>query len=121
MSGAIDKTGERGSATIFACLALAGLLGLAGLLASAGAVIAARHQAQAGADLAALAVATALPEGDSPACAAGRALALRNGTALEQCTVSGWDASVTVSVTVTLGPFGNYRASAHARAGPADS
>lgn len=63
--------GEAGAATVFAALALAGLLGLTVLVGQVGAAVVARHRVQAAADLAALAAAGALVYGAVEACAEG--------------------------------------------------
>lgn len=101
---------------MFAAFAVAALVAavIAGLwLASA---VAARHRAQAAADLAALAAAQLLPAGVSAACRQAETLAAEMGAQLSDCTVERLD--VVVSVTVGLGRDRHLTAGAVARAGP---
>ena len=109
--------GEAGAATLLA-VALAGVLLLVGAaLAVVGAMVAAHRQAQAAADLAALAGATAAARGDV-ACWSARAVAQRNEATLVACAVDG--GAVTVEVRVAgprwLGQESDLEA--RARAGP---
>jgi secretion/DNA translocation related TadE-like protein len=82
-----------------------------------GAAVVARHQAQAAADLAALAVAAAVPTGRESACARADAVtrAMRAHTA--DCAVENLDVVVTVDVGLAVSRWGSARAAA--RAGPA--
>ncbi|WP_246081746.1 Rv3654c family TadE-like protein [Nocardioides litoris] len=109
---------ERGAAALLT-LAMAGVLLLVGAaLGVVGAVLAAHRQAQAAADLAAVAGARSVADGDD-ACAAAAGLARANGATLTGCTTDGRDVRVTVRVT---GPrWLGLRADldAEARAGPA--
>lgn len=112
-----DRAGDAGAATVFTAFAVAVLVAavLGGLsLASA---VAARHRAQAAADLAALAAAQLLPAGKSAACRQAEALATSMGARLDDCTVERLD--VLVSVTVGLAQTRGLTAGAVARAGPA--
>lgn len=107
---------ERGSASLFAVSCLAALLLLGAALGVVAAIVHAHRVAQSAADLAALAAAGAVGDGDP--CSAGADLAAANGAHLESCVVHGRE--VTVRVTVTgprwLGQTGDL--SAEARAGP---
>ncbi len=116
-----DETGthdERGAATVVA-VALAGLLCIV-CLAVAGAigVVAAHRRAQAAADLAALAAATALQRGEDP-CREAASIAEANGGLLTGCTPHD-DLSVLVVVTVRGPTLAGQQAllRATARAGP---
>lgn len=113
-----SPAGERGAATVLvtACLGVVLLVGCA--LAVVAAMVAAHRTAQAAADLAALAGATARQRGGD-ACAAAGATAADNGADLVGCTLAG--DTVTVRVVVP-GPrwLGQpHDLSADARAGPA--
>lgn len=109
---------ERGAATLLV-VAATGLLLFVGLALSAVAgVVVAHRRAQAAADLAALAAATALKEGQ-PGCATAAEVAGANGGSLVSCALDGREATVEVRVH---GPRVAGRAVdpvATARAGPA--
>jgi len=109
---------ESGGATVFACFALTGLVAVTAVLIQVGGAVAARHRAQGAADLAALAAAQELTEGEQSACTAAASLARRMRVEVTECTVDGWDVVVSTEtegpVTV-LGP-----ARAIARAGPVE-
>ncbi|WP_378742586.1 Rv3654c family TadE-like protein [Nocardia brasiliensis] len=111
---------EAGAATVFACLALAGLIAATLLIGQVGVVVVTRHRAQAAADLAALAAARTLVEGAESGCAEAGAVARRMGTRLQGCEVVEWDATVIVERNVPIGLFGVRMVSAVARAGPVD-
>ncbi len=110
--------GERGSATLFlvACLAVLLLVGCA--LGVVAAMVRAHRAAQAAADLAALAAASAVGRGGDP-CAAGGSIAVANGARLTSCRILGADATVRVEVAGPhwLGQLADL--GAEARAGPA--
>ncbi len=111
--------GERGAATVLvtACLGVLLLVGCA--LAVVAAMVAAHRTAQAAADLAALAGATAAQHGRDP-CAAATSVAGDNGARLTRCSIA--DQDVTVEVVVP-GPrwLGQpHDLAAAARAGPVD-
>lgn len=110
---------ERGSAGVW-LLALCGVLALAcvaGVLV--GAAIVSRHRAGAAADLAALAAAGRVLDGEAAACATAADVSAAMGARVRSCALTGEIASVTVVVDVRLGRFGVSQAEAHARAGPA--
>ncbi|MFV8319194.1 Rv3654c family TadE-like protein [Mycobacterium sp. 23] len=79
-----------------------------------GSVVAARHRAQAAADLGALAGAAALPQGVSVACARATSVVRQMRVRDVECTVQ--DLDVVVSVEVAVPAVGAARAAA--RAGP---
>jgi secretion/DNA translocation related TadE-like protein len=81
-----------------------------------GSAVVARHQAEAAADLAALAAAVAVADGERAACADARWVVEQMGGAMRSCRLSGWDALV--EVDVSFGPFGS--AAGRARAGPVE-
>ncbi|MFI7675132.1 Rv3654c family TadE-like protein [Actinophytocola sp. NPDC049390] len=78
--------------------------------------VVARHQAEGAADLAALAAAVTVADGERAACAEARWVVERMGGVLRSCRLSGWDALV--EVVVAFGPFGS--AAGRARAGPVE-
>ena len=82
-----------------------------------GSVVAARHRAQAAADLAALAAAARLPSGVAAACARATEVAHAMRVDDVQCGVDGLDVVVTARVAVAFVGV----AQAAARAGPADT
>ena len=88
---------------------------------AAGSAVVARHRAQAGADLAALAAASALPAGAGPACARAGGLALAMSTPVADCVVDDLDVVITVEVAVRVGRWDVGSARAAARAGPVES
>ncbi|WP_278260611.1 Rv3654c family TadE-like protein [Nocardia sp. AG03] len=111
---------DRGGATAFACFALAGLIAVTLLVGNVGAVVVARHRAQAGADLAALAAAGRLVEGADAGCAMAGEVAGRMGVRVGRCAVEQWDVVVVVRTEVAFGAFGRRAVVATARAGPVD-
>ncbi|MFG1998413.1 Rv3654c family TadE-like protein [Spirillospora sp. NPDC048911] len=84
-----------------------------------GSVRAARHRADAAADLAALAGAARLAEGRAAACQAAELIAARSGGRLSACEVRGRivEISVTIVLNVPIARSG-LRVSSRARAGP---
>lgn len=89
-------------------------------VATAGAVgiIATHRVAQAAADLAALAGASAVQEGGDP-CGQAARVADRNRATLLSCEVAGWNVTVVVSADTARLPGGVLDLRARARAGPA--
>ena len=109
---------ESGSATVVGIAMLGLVLTVALACAGVGALFVAHRQAQAAADLGALAGATAIQRGQ-PACPEAARIALRNRAALTGCTVRGELVTVRVSVA-TMPLLGRVRhTEASARAGPA--
>jgi secretion/DNA translocation related TadE-like protein len=97
-------------------LALVSVTAAGAVLAAA---VAARHRAQAAADLAAVSAATWVSSGPEQACAAARAVADAMATRVAACEVDGADVVVRVDAAARLGRWGAGRATAAARAGPA--
>lgn len=116
------RAGDDGAASVL----VLGLLGVAAALIAAIAVVAGAHtaraDAQAAADLAALAAAQQHAVARAGACATGSQTASRNGARVTGCLVAE-DGSVTVTVRRDLGGvaavFGGSSVDATARAGPA--
>lgn len=111
--------GDRG-ATALIVLALAGVISLLGATTSALAAVAvARQRAAAAADLAALAGAAHVLEGQAVACRWAQRVAAADDAALRRCTVHGDVVEVVAQVRPpgALGRFG--AATSRARAGPA--
>lgn len=119
-TGLSDRTsgGEAGAATVLV-LAMVGLLCfvVVGLAASVG-LVRSQRVAQSGADLAALAGATALGDGFS-ACDAAAEVAGANGTDLTECVVAGRQVRVAVRVPGAQWLGREVDVVAGARAGPA--
>ncbi|ORB32093.1 helicase [Mycolicibacterium parafortuitum] len=109
---------DRGSATLVAAAMCAALLAVTSGGAVLAAVVVARHRAQAVADLAALAAAARLPQGQAAACGSAGRLALTMHTTLADCAVDGLDVVVRTEAEVALGGDWVGPASASARAGP---
>lgn len=111
--------GERGAATVLA-VAMTGVLVLLGAAAGVvGAIVVAHRTAQAAADLAALAGASAASHASGDPCVVAAAIAERNDAQLAACTTDGRAVEVEV---VVEGPrwLGQDRdLAARARAGPA--
>ena len=93
------------------------LLAVTGGAGYLGAAVVARHQAQAAADLAALAGAARLPAGQESACAQAGAVARAMQARTADCAVEDLDVVVTVEVAPAVSRWGSARAAA--RAGPA--
>jgi secretion/DNA translocation related TadE-like protein len=93
------------------------LLAVTGGASYLGAAVVARHQAQAAADLAALAAAARLPAGPESACAQAGAVARAMRAQPADCAVDNLDVVVTIEVGLALSRWGIARAAA--RAGPA--
>lgn len=112
---------ERGSGTVLALALMAVTLVLAAALGLLVGAQGARGQAQAGADLGALAAAAHLvsrgTDAVPDACAVAAEVAARNGARLASCTSAG---AAVVDVTVTRRSTAGT-ATAHARAGPASA
>lgn len=94
------------------------LLAVTAGVAVLGSVVIARHRAQSAADLAALSAAAWLTDGHEIACARASSVAQAMRTAVTDCSVQGLDAVITVQAVAGVP---GWRASARARAGPADA
>jgi secretion/DNA translocation related TadE-like protein len=112
------RRADRGAATLWV-LAIGLVFVVAGLAGAAvGAARVAKHQAQAAADLGALAGAARVIEGEEAACGRAADLVGRNGGRLTRCVVDGFDLIVAVEVKVTPLPGITRTARKEARAGP---
>ncbi|WP_433661261.1 Rv3654c family TadE-like protein [Nocardia sp. CA-128927] len=121
MAGAVIRLrADTGAATVFACLALAGLIAATLMVGQVGVVVVTRHRAQAAADLAALAAAGGLAEGVDAGCRAAGEVVRRMGAQMEGCAVAEWDATVIVNRNVPIGLLGVRMVRAVARAGPVE-
>jgi secretion/DNA translocation related TadE-like protein len=112
---------DRGSATVWAAagvsvIMIALLVGL-----HLGAAVIARHQAEAAADLAALAAAGVAVEGAPAACGRAVEVAAAMGGRVTSCRLAGWDALVAVRVPIPVALPGIDGAEGRARAGPVTS
>jgi secretion/DNA translocation related TadE-like protein len=116
--GIVD--GDRGSVTVLGAFVVAALVGVTVLIVYLGAATAARHRAQSGADLAALAAAGRALLAEPDPCGAAREIGSVNAVRVTDCTVDGSEVSVRTSVSISLGPFGSREARARARAGPSE-
>jgi secretion/DNA translocation related TadE-like protein len=83
-----------------------------------GTAVAARHRAQAAADLAALAGAGRVATGQQAACAWAASVATAMQTEVRDCRVDVLDVVVSVQTRIELGRFGIGTVGAIARAGP---
>ncbi|SDL13352.1 helicase/secretion neighborhood TadE-like protein [Lentzea albidocapillata subsp. violacea] len=106
---------ERGSAAVSGVVAMLSLIIVVVAGARIGSAVVARHRVTGAADLAALAAAARLVDGDESACEQAKRVASENRAELTSCAVNGWEVVVEVSATTPFGP-----ARARARAGPAE-
>ncbi|GGP56332.1 hypothetical protein GCM10010231_29190 [Streptomyces sindenensis] len=104
---------DRGVATVWAAVTVAGLCTVFAVVLALGQAVAARHRAGGAADLAALAAADRALEGAEAACAAARGVALAQDAVVVRCAVRGEVADVTAR-----SGFGPYLPTVRARAGP---
>ncbi|MFJ6568748.1 Rv3654c family TadE-like protein [Streptomyces sp. NPDC091292] len=109
-----DGARDRGSATVWAVVALATLGLVFGAFLAMGRAVVARHEAGGAADLAALAAADHWLRGSAGACAQAARVAEAQGARLVRCVVDG----AVSEVTVAAGP-GPLGAEVRSRAGPA--
>lgn len=112
------RRAERGSGTVLGVALMLVLVGALVATALLGRAMDARARARTGADLCALAAATALSSGGDVCTAASR-VADENGVELVSCRVDGYDVIIVTREEVGLGILGSGAAEAHARAGPA--
>jgi secretion/DNA translocation related TadE-like protein len=110
---------ETGSASLVAVAMMVVLLAFTVGGVYMGAAVAARHRAQAAADLAALAAAGRMAGGAATACSVASAVAQATGAVITRCVVEHLDVVVEAEVPIALGRFGFGPAGAVARAGPA--
>jgi secretion/DNA translocation related TadE-like protein len=85
-----------------------------------GSAVVGRHRTETAADLAALAAAIHVPDGNASACSTAAVIADRNGGRLDTCRVAGTDVEVTVSRRIGFGGLGAFTSVVRARAGPVD-
>ncbi|MEU4923411.1 Rv3654c family TadE-like protein [Streptomyces parvus] len=104
---------DRGVATVWAAVTVAGLCTVFAVVLALGQAVAARHRAGGAADLAALAAADRALEGAESACAAARRVAVAQDAVVVRCAVRGEVADVTAR-----SGFGPYLPTVRARAGP---
>lgn len=112
------RPADQGSATLWAVGGIAVLFLAAAMVLAVGAVVQTRHRATSAADLAALAAAVGVADGDTGACARAAWVTDRMRVRLTDCRVVGWNAQVEVSAALpaALGGFGQV--TAHSMAGP---
>jgi secretion/DNA translocation related TadE-like protein len=109
---------DRGAATVWTAGAIAALLTVTTLVVWLGAAAATRHRAAA-ADLAALAAAGAVVDGERVACGKARWVTDRMSVVLHSCRLDGAEARVEVMARPPGVLSGFSPAEARARAGPA--
>jgi secretion/DNA translocation related TadE-like protein len=114
------RRSEAGIATIWGLAIIGILMLLAAVSAGVVSLIGARHQAEAAADLAALAGAQAAIDGED-ACDAARRIAAANGGALVDCDVEGEIVEIRVQVDGPRLLGESWVLTGRARAGPAGS
>lgn len=108
---------QRGSASVLG-IAFIGLLVTAALVgATCAAILVGQRRAAAGADLAALAGASALQHG-RPGCAGAAAIARANHVRLMACAESGETITIEVTTGVVAALGSSWTVRARARAGP---
>lgn len=113
-----SESADRGAATVWTAGAIAALLTVTTLVVWLGAAAATRHRAAGAADLAALAAAGAVVDGERVACGKARWVADRMDVVLRVCRLDGAEARVEV-VARPPGALGGFSpAEARARAGP---
>lgn len=111
--------GERGSASVWVLAVGVAVVVFGAFGASIGAAVVARHQAQAAADLGALAAAAHAVEGAHVACARAARVVSANDARMITCTVTGLEAVVSAEMRAAGLAASLRPARASARAGPA--
>ncbi|MET8980839.1 Rv3654c family TadE-like protein [Streptomyces sp. NPDC004539] len=106
------RCGDRGSASVWGVVVVAVLCVVFGAVLALGQAVVVRHRAAGGADLAALAAAGRVFEGEGVACERARGVAGAQGGRVVRCSVVG----EVVDLTVASG-VGVFRAEVRARAG----
>jgi secretion/DNA translocation related TadE-like protein len=109
---------DRGIATVLAATGIAVIMTALVVGLYLGAAVAARHRAEAAADLAALAAAGVAVQGPRTACDRAAEIAAAMGGTVTSCGLRGWHALVEVEVAVPLALPGTSGATGRARAGP---
>lgn len=111
---------DRGAATVWAAGGIAALLVITAVVLEIGTATVTRHRAGAAADLAALAAAGYVLDGERAACDQARWVAEHMGVRLATCRLAGWNALVEVTAQ-PAGPLARFGPlTAHAMAGPVD-
>jgi secretion/DNA translocation related TadE-like protein len=113
-----DSQRDRGSGTVWMIALIAVVWVVAMVAMSAGGVRAARHRAQATADLAALAAASHAREGSVRACGVAATVTLAAHARLINCALRARIAAVKVVVATQVMGLGSVHINAIARAGP---
>ncbi len=118
--GCDERSGDRGSATVWTVGGIGVIVTLLTALLWFVAAVVTRHRAESAADLAALAAASTAVAGEQRACDEARWVTDHMGVELRSCRLSGWDALVEVVAQppAALQQFGP--AAARARAGPVE-
>lgn len=109
---------DAGIATVWAAAGIAVVMTAVLLGLQLGTAVAARHRAEAAADLAALAAAGHSVHGAEAACRRADEIAAAMGGEITACELAGWDVLVEVQVPVPVALPGTSRATGRARAGP---
>lgn len=109
---------DAGVATVWSATAIAAVMAVMLFGAQLGMAAAARHRAEAAADLAALAAAAHAVSGPTVACVHGRRVSDGMSATLASCRLAGWDAVVEVRVRSPVPLIGPGTAVGRARAGP---
>ena len=112
------RRGEQGAGSVLAAAMLGLLVTVTVAVGGVVGVIATHRVAQAAADLAALAGASALQQGGEP-CRQAALVADRNRARLTRCEVAGWVVTVVVTADTARLPGGVLDLRARGRAGPA--
>lgn len=110
---------DDGFATVWAASAVAALLVLTVFAVQLGAAVVRRHQAEAAADLAALAAAAHAVDGEPVACAHALRVTEPMSARMTACRVTGWEVTVAVEVLPGVDLPWSGAARGRARAGPA--
>jgi len=115
----LPEHADRGAATVWTAGAVAALLTVTTLVVWLGAAAATRHRAAGAADLAALAAAGAVVDGERVACGKARWVTEKMRVALRSCRLNGAEARVEVIAQPPGVLAGFSPAVARSRAGPA--
>jgi secretion/DNA translocation related TadE-like protein len=110
---------DRGAGSILATAMLGLLVTVTMIAGGVVGLIASHRTAQAAADLASLAGASALQDGHD-ACGRASTIARRNRAELRSCRIDGWVVVVVVVVRTAPLPGAGFSLEARARAGPVD-
>jgi secretion/DNA translocation related TadE-like protein len=117
-AGRRRRADDRGVATVWAATAVGVLIAVLVALLDVVGAVAARHRAEAAADLAALAAAGQAVRGTAAACARAAAVTTGFGGRLVLCRLQGWEALVEVELDHPSALVDGRTARGRARAGP---